>query len=309
MSHRLPIETISIIVIHLQVVYVATALYGFTLIFLKISLSTFFLRIFVVQRWARIIIYVVLAETISYGLVYIIFSLASCGLNQAFSSNGGTCNQASAFLGITISAGLLNAITDLTFSVMAVIALWPANMSLSTKVIAILILIFGTVGGVASAIRIGYLIGNATRPLDITQSFGGSKWTLIECGIGITAASLATLRPLLRAIIGKAKSSPYSSTSTCANNLVPSALGADNKNNRVPDWREDSIAAPSGPESSDVEKGNGGHTSTGFALSMEGYDDQSSGQVLQTHNLLEGTPSNDHKRTSTIVEEKELCGS
>jgi len=72
-----------------------------------------------------------------------------------------------------------------------------------TKVSACLLLAFGTVGGLASIIRIGIIIPQIPGTSTLGESIDPSIWTVIEPGLGITAASLATLRPLMRKLSGR----------------------------------------------------------------------------------------------------------
>ncbi|GAM88606.1 hypothetical protein ANO11243_066400 [Dothideomycetidae sp. 11243] len=174
-----------------------TALYVCSMALLKVSLGAFFLRIFSVHRTQRLIIHVVVITTVVYSIVTGIFAASTCGSWSGFFASESSCKTSRPFTGITTSWSVLNAMGDMIFSLLSVDALRRAQMRFSTKCYASAVLVLGTAGGVASIIRI-CIITSHTKDRGNLQGITGGFWTLLEMCIGITAANLACLRPLLR---------------------------------------------------------------------------------------------------------------
>ena len=168
------------------------------MVFLKVSLSAFFLRIFTVQRLQRYIIFTVGTITIVYSIVCIVVTGATvCGSTSGFSVTTDTrCPDGQFYEGISISWSVMNAVGDVVYSVLAVDAIRRIRMRPKTKACAIVIICFGSIGGVASIVRVAIL----TTIGRISESGGALSvtWTILEMSIGLMATNLACLRPLLR---------------------------------------------------------------------------------------------------------------
>lgn len=73
-------------------------------------------------------------------------------------------------------------------------------MPLATKLSACALLVFGTLGGVASCVRVALIVIWQHGNVDIASAFPNLKTvylTSLEAGIAITVSSLMTLRPLV----------------------------------------------------------------------------------------------------------------
>ncbi|KAF2152280.1 hypothetical protein K461DRAFT_278490 [Myriangium duriaei CBS 260.36] len=238
---------------------VGTTVYIAAMALLKISLGAFFLRIFSIQKVQRHTIYAVVIVTILYSIVYGVITAATCGATSGFFGVATSCKVAAAYSGITTSWCIMNAVGDLIFSALSVDALSRAQMRPSTRFWAALVLLLGTVGGIASVVRISIILHNAGSG-DL-QGVTSGLWTILETSIGITAANLACLRPLLRlarAKIQSKRSHSYSSSrhpTTIGNHYMHSSppktddlymlsSALHHKTNFVPvkDWTKDRIA-------------------------------------------------------------------
>ncbi|KAJ9624889.1 hypothetical protein H2203_004839 [Taxawa tesnikishii (nom. ined.)] len=71
------------------------------------------------------------------------------------------------------------------------------------KISAGILLSFGCVGSVASVIRIAYLGGLSVDDHFFRHALDAGLWSVVEPGLGITAASLSALRPLFRSMKDK----------------------------------------------------------------------------------------------------------
>ncbi|KAF2155431.1 hypothetical protein K461DRAFT_311685 [Myriangium duriaei CBS 260.36] len=178
------------------VVKVNAAFYIWTMVMLKFSLGFFFLRIFSIHLPQRIIVWFVVLSSLVLSLVYFFMSTFTCGLKSGFL--GTQCAAWTAYAGISKAWSWYNASMDMVFSLLSVHALWDAKMTKMTKFWATLVLCLGTAGGVASFVRIIVLTTDSTSTGNPAQGLRSGDWTQVETGMGIIAACLACMRPLLR---------------------------------------------------------------------------------------------------------------
>ncbi|KAF2225416.1 hypothetical protein BDZ85DRAFT_279104 [Elsinoe ampelina] len=176
---------------------VSYGFYALTLIALKFSLGFFFLRIFSHKKIQRTIIYVTLGLHTLSGLTYFAFPVFTCVQLKALQGLTDSCALQSTSTAIFTIFSLMNILSDFIFTTMAVTALWKAKLPVPTKISACALVLIGCVGGVASIIRLAYVL-QPTDPLRYTQQlFDLARWVIIELAAGILAANLAMIRPLL----------------------------------------------------------------------------------------------------------------
>lgn len=163
--------------------------------FLKLSLCFYFLKIFVIElfRVQRYIIIIVIAIYEVFSFVYFIFTCTSCGLLVVDPARRASCDQSQSYHILSFTWSVTNIVSDFVLGGLAANAVHNAHINLSAHISAYLILALGTLGGIASILR---LIFTAGTGLTLTKT---TIWAIVEAGCGILAASLATLRPLLRA--------------------------------------------------------------------------------------------------------------
>ncbi|KAI0458016.1 hypothetical protein F5B21DRAFT_59407 [Xylaria acuta] len=102
---------------------------------------------------------------------------------------------------IVIAAYALSALTilsDWLYALIPIPMVWQAKMTAQAKWSVIAVLSLGVFASIATLIRLGFL-ADITDVADILYAGTNAMiWTLVEPGIAISAASLATIRPLLR---------------------------------------------------------------------------------------------------------------
>ncbi|KAF4553558.1 Hypothetical protein D9617_6g092890 [Elsinoe fawcettii] len=184
---------------------VSYGFYALTLIALKFSLGFFFLKIFSHKRAQRITIYTILALHTATGLTYFAFPVFTCVQLKALQGLTDSCGLQSTSTAIFALFSITNIGSDFAFTGMAVVALWKAKLPVPTKISACALVLLGCVGGIASSIRLAYVL-QPTDPLRYTQQlFDLARWVVIELAAGIIAANLAMIRPLLHAFLVKFK--------------------------------------------------------------------------------------------------------
>lgn len=199
---------------------VTYSLYAATMVILKISLGIFYLRI-IVSRWQRVTVYVTVGIAAVYGIYYFFGILFECGLPSDFLANAirGKCNgtRQSRFA-VNMTAGIINAVSDIILVLLPMALIKKACMPLSAKISASLVLLLGCVGTAISIVRLVYIHGLTYNLNFFASGVNITLWSIIEAGICITAASLATLRPLCRCCIDRTRrsfTSDYSTTEYC----------------------------------------------------------------------------------------------
>lgn len=167
---------------------------------IKISLGFYFLKIFTIQRVPRAIIYLVLIFTAMSSFVYFISTVRPC-LSKAGRAYGGKCPDE--YTPFSTQYSFVNVIGDLIFSGLSILALWRIQLNRAVKLVAGSLLLLGTIGCLASIMRVAaalYAFPNVfVHPLDGSVI---ELLSLVESGLGISAASSITLRPLFRRHMG-----------------------------------------------------------------------------------------------------------
>lgn len=97
--------------------------------------------------------------------------------------------------------------TDWTFALLPLFVLWRAKLPLAMKISAGGCLALGALGSISSIVRIAYINGLAPSANFFAHAGSIGLWSLVEPGLGIVAASLATLRPLFKSCMEHVKTS------------------------------------------------------------------------------------------------------
>jgi hypothetical protein len=101
-------------------------------------------------------------------------------------------------LGITYALAAVNAAADWAFGLLPFFIVWDLKMKLKTKILVAGILAFAAIGSVGTIVRMFYLHTLMDGPDFLYATTDVALWSTIEPGIGITAGSIACLRPLMR---------------------------------------------------------------------------------------------------------------
>lgn len=170
----------------------------------KMSIGLFLLRITVrpIQRW---IVYIVMGLTVLTGLVFFFVTLLQCTPISFFwdkLSQKGWCVNIDVIIALTYLYSVVSVICDFTFALLPIFLVWNLNMSVNTKLMLIPILGMACVASVAVLCRMAYVM-DFKDPDFLWATLDIAIWSDTEQGLGITAGSLATLRPLYRLLATK----------------------------------------------------------------------------------------------------------
>ncbi|CAJ0554201.1 Ff.00g127130.m01.CDS01 [Fusarium sp. VM40] len=180
----------------------ATATYILDMMFIKLSIGVFLLRLCVkkVYNW---IIWVSLTIISIWSIVLFFWNLFQCHpveMQWDFRIKEGKCVSADQIVSAAYAISVMTVVSDWLYALLPIPMLWSVKMTKQAKATVIVILGLGIFASVATLVRLRFL-ADLTDTDDIL--FAGTDamaWTLIEPGVAIVASSLATIRPLLRAM-------------------------------------------------------------------------------------------------------------
>ncbi|KLU88075.1 hypothetical protein MAPG_07062, partial [Magnaporthiopsis poae ATCC 64411] len=110
----------------------------------------------------------------------------------------GTCIPGVYITVLSVAASVVNVLTDFAVATIPFFLLRDVQMRPRIKFYIRAILAMGLLAGVASIVRVPFTMAYAT-PTDLLYGTGNVVlWTIIECGIGIIAGSLPTLRAFFK---------------------------------------------------------------------------------------------------------------
>ncbi|KAK8223803.1 hypothetical protein HDK90DRAFT_103929 [Phyllosticta capitalensis] len=97
--------------------------------------------------------------------------------------------------------------SDWICAAMPVVLLWRVRLMKGVKASLVVVLALGALASTATIIRLANVVYYTRHPEEFLQELGsGAMWSIVESGVGLTAGSLPTLRPLMKRIPGCAGS-------------------------------------------------------------------------------------------------------
>ncbi|KAF2226039.1 hypothetical protein BDZ85DRAFT_74582 [Elsinoe ampelina] len=147
------------------------------------------------QRWTVIISTIILTLV---GIVFVVISLVSCGVG---SRSNADCAMNSAYTAVSYTCSLMNTAVDVLFAVMSVL------LVTSTSIRRGGLLDRSTARhwnhwGHCIGIKVCRHILGWHGPDQAGTNLVIGRWSMLEAGLTISAASMATLQPLLKKIQG-----------------------------------------------------------------------------------------------------------
>ena len=173
---------------------------------LKLSIGIFLLRIAIseVARIHRIVIYVIIIVTELYGAFFFFLFILQCRPSSYFwtryAGGTGSCINPDITVDATYGYSAISCICDWSLAIIPVFLIWNLQMNTRTKVSVAMILACGGIASTATIIRLPYVHTLASQDF-LYATIDVAIWSTAETGMGITASSLATLRPLFRTFL------------------------------------------------------------------------------------------------------------
>ncbi|KAJ4381705.1 hypothetical protein N0V86_003069 [Didymella sp. IMI 355093] len=180
--------------------YLCELLYILANCTLKFSIGYFYLRV-ALQRWHIWTIKILMGGTILFSIVYFFLVTFQCTPVSEFWNNhpaSDKCIPAGPTKGISYALAAVNAAADWVLGTLPFFIVWDLQMKLKTKALVAGILAFAAIGSTATIVRMFYIHTLMNGPDFLYATTNVAIWSTVEPGIGITASSIATLRPLVR---------------------------------------------------------------------------------------------------------------
>ncbi|VUC29438.1 unnamed protein product [Clonostachys rosea] len=198
----------------MKYVFMWQIFYAATLVFVKSSICVTVLRIATgrVYIWTLRGLIILAVAMSSVGLIVIV---VQCRPTEAFwDSSKGTCMDKILPTILTYAASVSNVITDFVTATIPIILVRRLQMRAKLKIYAQLIMGLGILASIASIVRVPY--SNAyLKPDDfIYQVSNIILWTVVECGVGIVAGSLPSLRAFFKSLAKDKSTNPSGSYAT-----------------------------------------------------------------------------------------------
>ncbi|KAE8363918.1 hypothetical protein BDV27DRAFT_145697 [Aspergillus caelatus] len=176
-----------------ELIYIITVTVG------RLSIAITLLRL-TIERIHTWILYAVMVLSTAVGIVFLFVSIFQCQPVSYYWNllwMEGHCLAMDARLGIVYMYSGVVATCDFTMGILPVFLIWRLQMDLRTKVAVAGILGIACIASAAVIVRIPFL-SSAKSPDFLHATTQISIWSNIEAGLGITAGSLATVRPIIR---------------------------------------------------------------------------------------------------------------
>ncbi|KAJ2986282.1 hypothetical protein NUW58_g5102 [Xylaria curta] len=204
--------------------------YCLTMITSKISIGVFLIRL-TVSRIHHYIIYIVMLFTVASGVVFFFVTLFQCNPVTFFwdkDIKGGTCIDSGIIAALTYLYSAFSVICDFTFAILPIFLIYALQIDRRTKLALIPILSIGAVASIAVVIRFPY-IKTFMDPDFLWATVDIAIWSTAEQGLAITAASLATLRPLFRTVAQRFGMWTPRSSMPLSDDAFPRTIGSADK--------------------------------------------------------------------------------
>lgn len=172
--------------------------YCWTMIFSKISIGIFLLRI-IVEKLHLWLIYVALFINVLSGLAFFLVTLLQCHPVSYFwnKAQDGACINVSIIIALTYLYSSLNIICDFTFALLPIVIVQGLNMNRKLKIAIIPLLSMGCIASSAVVVRLAYVERFRSSEF-LYQTTDIAIWSTVEAGLAVTAGSLACIRPLFK---------------------------------------------------------------------------------------------------------------
>ncbi|KAG6241814.1 hypothetical protein E4U23_007088 [Claviceps purpurea] len=178
------------------------AIYILNMMFIKLSIGVFLLRI-ATQKAYIWTIRIVLSIITLWSIGFFTWNLLQCTPIEKqwdFRITDGQCADAGEVLTAAYCLSAMTIVTDWFFALIPIPMLWRIKMSTQAKTTVIFILGIGIFASIATLIRFRFLTSIERTDDILFRATDASIWSLIEVGVAIIASSLATVRPLLRVL-------------------------------------------------------------------------------------------------------------
>ncbi|KAI1503581.1 hypothetical protein F5X99DRAFT_98625 [Biscogniauxia marginata] len=232
----------------------ATATYILNMLLIKLSIGIFLLRLAMERRY-KYTIYISLGIITIWSLVLFFWNLFQCNPFAAQwdytilqKDPSAHCVSAEEIVNAAYALSVMTVLSDWLYALLPIPMIWNVKMTVQAKATVIAVLGLGIFASIATLIRLKFLSDLEDTSDILFKGTDAMIWTLIEPGIAISAASLVTIRPLLRKWKLKGFTSTGSSRQTAASGENPASR--THHSNKMPGFGSQDITLV------DIELGN-----------------------------------------------------
>ncbi|KAF9875413.1 cation-transporting atpase 4 [Colletotrichum karsti] len=187
--------------------------YAWSLPFIKSSICFTVFRITNRRRYRFILWSVMIASVLSTTVGFIAVVAVCRPISFTWDkSQDGVCAPSNIITSISYMISVLAIITDWTCAIVPTFVVWGLQMKSRVKASVCAVLALGAVASAATIIRLPYL-QYYNQVNDYLHNIANIVlWSIFECGIGIIAGSLPSLRRLLKFWLDKSSKGSYNNT-------------------------------------------------------------------------------------------------
>ncbi|KAL2851252.1 hypothetical protein BJX68DRAFT_254851 [Aspergillus pseudodeflectus] len=196
--------------------------YIFVTIFAKISICVTLWRV-AVRRAHNIILFILMGTTIVVSMLFFFATVFECRPVSSFwnfDTHSDACGGSHMVLIIAYLSSAIAAVTDFSLGLLPWFMVWDLQRARWRKAGLALAMGLGCIAGLAVIARMPFLVRYQGDDFldDITPVVISAN---VESGLGITAGSLATLRPIVRFLRGETVRPPRRRRHTGKSTLLP----------------------------------------------------------------------------------------
>ncbi|KAH8847402.1 hypothetical protein MCOR29_006069 [Pyricularia oryzae] len=167
----------------------------------KISFGYFLLRITTEPR-IILLVNMIMMGTVIFTSIYFLMTVFQCHPVDAWWEDNprseGRCLPPDVVVNVTFFASAVNCLADFTFAFLPVLIVLPLSMSMTRKVLVVILMGMGAVGSSVTIVRATKVRGLLDGEDFLYTNLDFATWSTVEVGTGMTATSLACLRPLFQ---------------------------------------------------------------------------------------------------------------
>ncbi|KAH6643249.1 hypothetical protein BKA67DRAFT_131639 [Truncatella angustata] len=171
----------------------------------KFIVGLLLLRLCAGKRWQCVTLWTLLVVSGLYAAFYVFVVVFQCQPVQFYwyrydpaQPVSGTCNGKAMATIPTYLSFVISVVSDWVLALLPISILWNAKMDRRSKISVACVLSLGSIASMATIARIPYAKQVLSDPDYLYNFTDLAIWSTVEIGLGLTASSLATLKPLFR---------------------------------------------------------------------------------------------------------------
>ncbi|KAF4963580.1 hypothetical protein FSARC_8412 [Fusarium sarcochroum] len=184
--------------------------YAATLVFVKSSICVTVLRIATGKVYIWTLRALIILSVLMSAVGFIVIMVQCIPVQAFWDTSRGTCMNKILPTVLTYAASVSNVITDFAVAIIPMCLVRKLQMRAKLKLYAQLIMGLGILASIASIVRVPYSSAYLKPDQFVYQVANIILWTVVECGVGIVAGSLPSLRAFFKSLSRDKSTNDYS---------------------------------------------------------------------------------------------------